>query len=278
VTPWLTEQDVEDAALDYFKALGYDCVHGAEIAPDGEHPERAIFADVVLVGRLERAVARLNRGMPQDALAEALRRVLRLDAPSLVANNEAFHDLLVNGVTVEIAGKSGEPVYPSIKLVDFDDPEANEFLVANQYTVREGKQARRPDMVVFVNGLPLAVFELKNASAENAGIDEAFRQIQTYKLKENIPTLFHYNSVLVTSDGLNARIGTVTAGKERFALWRTIEGEKEAPKTDLQLETLIRGVFEKSGSWNWSGPSPSLSTRMTVTLPRRSLATTSSTQ
>lgn len=245
MTSWLSEQDVEDAALGYFQELGYNYAHGSVIAPDGGQPERKTFADVVLVGRLERAVEKLNPELPQDALAEAVRRVLRLDSPSLVGNNEAFHDLLVGGVTVEIAGKDGEPVYPIVRLVDFDDPEANEFLVVNQYTVKEGKQARRPDVVVFVNGLPLGVFELKSAADEHAGIDEAYRQFQTYKRKDGIPSLFHYNSVLVTSDGLNARIGSVTSGKERFARWRTIEGEQEAPATELELEVLIKGVFEK---------------------------------
>ncbi len=245
MTAWLTEQVVEDAAIGYFKGLGYDYVHGAEIAPDGDSPERETFADIVLVGRLKRAVEKLNPGIPHDALAEAVRRVLRLDAPSLIANNEAFHDLLVGGVTVEISGKHGEPVYPRLMLVDFDDPEANEFLVVNQYSVREGKITRRPDMVVFVNGLPLAVFELKNATNENTGVADAHQQLQTYKLKDNIPSLFHYNAVLVTSDGTNARIGTVTAGLERFARWRTIEGDKKASSKALELDVLVRGVFQK---------------------------------
>ena len=245
MSKWLTEQDVEDAALRYFRELGYEYVHGGEIAPDGERPERETFAEVLLIGRLKDAVARLNPGIPVDALAEAIRRVRRLDAPSLVGNNEAFHDLLVQGVTVEIAGPTGEPVYPCIKLVDFEHPEKNEFLAVNQYTVKESKQARRPDIVIFVNGIPIGLFELKNAGSENAGIDEAYQQIQTYKLADNIPTLFHYNEVLVTSDGISARIGSVTAGKERFARWRTIEGEGEARTSDLELEVLVKGVFEK---------------------------------
>jgi type I restriction enzyme R subunit len=245
VSPWLTEKDVEDAAIGYFKDLGYDYVHGARIAPDGHQPERETFADVLLVERLEEAVARINPKLPHEALAEAVRKVIRLDAPSLVANNEAFHDLLVQGVTVEIGGKDGETIYPVVKLVDFDEPDANEFLVVNQFVVKEGKQARIPDMVVFVNGLPLAVFELKNAGSENAGIDKAYQQLQTYKRKDNIPTLFHYNEVLVISDGLNARLGTITSGQERFARWRTIDGEKEAPATTLELEVLIRGIFDK---------------------------------
>jgi type I restriction enzyme, R subunit len=245
VSKWLTEQDVEDITLGYFRELGYDYVHGGEIAPDGERPERDTFAEVLLYGRLKDAVARLNPGLPAGALAEAVRRVRRLDATTLVSNNEAFHDLLVQGVTVEIAGPSGEPIYPNIKLVDFDHAEKNEFLAVNQYTVKESKQARRPDIVIFVNGIPLGLFELKNAAADNAGLDEAYQQIQTYKLPDNIPTLFHYNSVLVTSDGISARIGSVTAGKERFARWRTIEGEGEARTTDLELEVLVKGVFEK---------------------------------
>jgi type I restriction enzyme R subunit len=245
MTSWLTEQDVEDATIGYFRALGYEYVHGAEIAPDGERPERASFAEVLLLGRLEAAVFRLNPGLPNDALHEAIRRVRRLDGPTIIANNEAFHDLLVQGVTVEIAGKDGEPVYPRIKLVDFERPEANEFLVVNQYTIKESKQARRPDVLVFVNGLPLALFELKNASAENAGVDEAYLQIQTYKLADNIPSVFHYNAAIVISDGLNARIGSITSGKERYAHWRTVEGEHEAKATELELEVLVRGVFDK---------------------------------
>lgn len=144
MTAWLTEQHVEDAALGYFRELGYDYVHGAEIAPDGERPERKTFAEVLLLGRLEEAVAKLNEGIPQDAQAEAIRQVQRLDAPGIVANNEAFHRLLVEGIAVEICGRNGELIYPRVKLVDFDDPEANEFLVVNQYTVKESKQARRP--------------------------------------------------------------------------------------------------------------------------------------
>lgn len=245
MSKWLTEQDVEDAALAYFRDLGYEYIHGGVMAPDGERPERKTYAEVILLDRLRRAVERLNPGLPHDALAEAIRRALRLDAPSLIGNNEAFHHLVVQGVTVEIAGKDGEPVYPCVKLVDFDNFEANEFLVVNQYTVKESKQARRPDIVVFVNGIPLSIFELKNAGAENAGIDEAYLQIQTYKLAENIPSLFHYNAVVVLSDGLNARIGSVTSGKERYAHWRTIEGEREAHTGELELEVVVRGVFEK---------------------------------
>jgi len=246
MTAWLTEKDVEDAAITYFKDLDYEYVHGAKIAPDGHQPERETFSQVLLAERLEAAVARLNPGLPHDALAEAIRKVTRLDAPSLIANNESFHDLLVQGVTVEISGKDGEPVYPVVKLVDFNHPDANEFLVVNQYTVKEGKQARIPDLVVFVNGLPLAVFELKNAGNELAGINKAFQQLQTYMRKDNIPTLFHYNEVLVISDGINARLGTITSGQERFARWRTVEGETEAAPTTLALEVLIRGVFEKT--------------------------------
>jgi type I restriction enzyme R subunit len=242
---WLSEQDVENAAIGYFEALGYEYVHGSKLAPDGEAPERETYAQVLLVGRLEQAVARLNPRVPADARAEAVRRVRLLDEATLIGNNEAFHKLLVDGVSVEVATKDGEVRSTRVVLIDFENPTANEFLIVNQYTVKESKQARRPDLVVFVNGIPLAVFELKNASSENAGLGEAIQQLQTYKRKDNIPTLFHYNAVLVASDGLSARFGTLTAGKERFARWRTIDGDNEAPGTALELEVLIRGLFAR---------------------------------
>ena len=245
MTSWLNEQVVEDAAILYFRELGYDYVHGSDIEPEGKHPERESFAEVLLRGRFEEAIERINPGVPHDVLIEAIRVVQRLDAPSVVTNNEAFHKCLFEGVTIETCGKDGETANINVKLIDFDDPEANAFLVVNQFTVKESKQARRPDVVVFVNGIPLGVIELKNPGNENTGFSEAFHQLQTYKRKENIPTLFHYNALLMASDGGTARIGTITAGKERFARWRTIDGDGEAPKTQLELEVLIRGVFDK---------------------------------
>ena len=167
MSSWITEQVVEDAAIEYFRDLGYDYVHGADIEPDGKHAERESFAEVLLLGRLEEAIERINPGVPHDVLIEAIRTIQRLDAPSVVTNNEVFHKFLFEGVTVEASGKDGETLNITVNLIDFDDPESNEFLVVNQFTVKESKQARRPDIVVFVNGIPLGVIELQSSAQSN---------------------------------------------------------------------------------------------------------------
>ncbi|MDD4448291.1 MAG: type I restriction endonuclease subunit R, partial [Methanothrix sp.] len=239
----LTESEVESAALSWLSSLGYTSIFGPDIALDEPSAERESFQEVLLTRRLGDALRRLNLGIPADALEEVLRKVARPVSPSLIANNRAFHQMLVKGVDVEYQRKDGSIAGDLVRLVDFENPENNEFLAVNQFTVIEGQQNRRPDIVIFVNGLPLAVIELKNPADEDATIQTAFQQLQTYK--NDIPSLFTFNESLVISDGLEARLGTITADKERFMPWRTVDGEKIAPKSTPELETLINGVFEK---------------------------------
>jgi type I restriction enzyme R subunit len=239
----LNESVVEDAALAWCAELGYSIGHGPHIAPGEPDAERDSFGTVVLVARLRDAIRRLNPHMPNDAHEEALRKVLRIGTPSLTQTNRAFHQMLRDGVSVEYSRPDGSIAGDDAQLIDFGDVLANDWLVVNQFTVIEGQHNRRPDIVVFVNGLPLGLIELKNATDEDATIWSAYAQLQTYKAE--IPSLLQYNAVLVVSDGLQARIGSVTANQEWFKVWRTIDGEGHAPKTSLELEVLIRGVFER---------------------------------
>jgi len=239
----LNESTVEEAALSWFGELGYARGHGPEMAPGEEKAERKSFGDVVLVERLREAIHRLNSTIPQEAHEEALRKVLRVGTPSLVQTNRAFHKFLRDGVEVEYRRKDGSIAGDHVRLVDFDSPSRNDWLAVNQFTVIESQHNRRPDIVIFINGLPLGVIELKNAADEDATIWSAYAQLQTYKAE--IPSLLHYNAVLVVSDGLQARIGSLTANQEWFKVWRTIEGDGESPKTSLELEVMVRGVFEQ---------------------------------
>lgn len=237
-----TESEVEVAALEWFSILGYAVLSGPDIAPGEPAAERDGYDQVVLAGRLQEAIGRLNPEIPEGAREDALRKVLLPESPALVTNNRAFHRMLVDGVEVEYRvddGIRGD----TVRLVDFDDPEQNDWLVVNQFTVVEGQINRRPDVVVFVNGLPLAIIELKNAADENATIWTAWNQFQTYK--HQIPSLFTYNEALVISDGVEARVGTLTGDKEWFMPWRTVEGDELAPTAMPQLQVLIPGIFEK---------------------------------
>lgn len=240
---WLYESDVEEAALHYFHDLGWQVVNGPEIAPDGDAPERADYSAVLLLERLRRAVATLNPELGSSAVDEVVRKVQASTGPSLVAVNREIHRMVVDGVPVEIRRPDGSTGYVQARLIDFDDVEANDWLVANQYSVKDGDHVRRPDVVVFVNGIPLAVFELKNAADPQADIHQAFRQLQTYK--SQIPSLMRFAEVLVVSDGLVAQAGTITSGAERFMPWKTIEGETLAPEWMPQLEVLVRGMFDR---------------------------------
>ncbi|HPB30051.1 MAG TPA: type I restriction endonuclease subunit R, partial [Candidatus Sumerlaeota bacterium] len=238
-----TESVVEEAALEWLEGLDYTILSGLEIAPGETAAERENYGQVVLEGRLRQALRRLNPKVPADALEEALRKIARLEFPSAVKNNHALHRMLVDGVPVEMERAGGSRGYVPVWVVDFENPENNEFLAVNQFTVVEDRHERRPDIVLFVNGLPLAVIELKNAADENATIWSAFNQLQTYK--QQIPSLFAFNEAMVISDGVEARIGTLTADREWFMPWRTIEGEKVADKNMPQLQVVLEGVFEK---------------------------------
>ena len=239
----LTESGIEDFAIKLFERLGYDHIHAPNIAPDSDNPERNGYDDVLLMARLRNAVCRTNPGLPEAILEEALKQVSRIQSPELLSNNETFHRLLTEGITVshqQDGSERGERVW----LVDFDRPENNEFVVANQFTVIENHVNKRPDLVLFVNGLPLVVIELKNATDENATVKSAFQQLQTYKA--TIPGLFTYNGLLVISDGLEARAGSLSAGYSRFTTWKTTEGKREASKRVSPLQTLINGMLNKA--------------------------------
>jgi type I restriction enzyme, R subunit len=238
-----TESVVEEAALEWFEALGYAVVGGPSIAPGEAAAERRSFSDVVLEGRLRESLARLNPTVSAEGIEEAFRKLTRISSPQPLDANHELHHYLVNGVSVEYARPDGTIGYDPVRVLDYDAPEANDWLAVNQLTVVEGGHTRRPDVVVFVNGLPLAVIELKNAASENATIWNAFQQLQTYK--NELSSLFVFNELLVASDGIEARIGTLSSNRERFLPWRTIEGEALAPVSLSQLEVLIRGVFDK---------------------------------
>jgi len=237
------ESTVEEATLDWLAELGCAVLHGPDIAPGESAAERTEYGDVVLHGRLRSAIERNNPQLPESAVDEVVRKVTIAPTASLVQNNHAFHRLLVDGVDVEYHD-GDRIVHDKAWLVDFANPDNNDWLAVNQFTVIEGKHNRRPDVVVFVNGLPLAVVELKNPADENATILTAFRQLQTYKLQ--IPSLLNYNSLLIASDGVEARVGTLTADWERFMPWRTVDGSDVAPRGSLELETVVRGVFDRA--------------------------------
>jgi type I restriction enzyme R subunit len=242
-----SESIVEETCLTWFDSLKYQIAFGPDLAFDGAAAERENYQEVVLAGRLQDALHRLNQSLPPEVHQEALRQLTRPSQPSLLLNNHALHRLLVDGIPVDYKNQDGRLVSGRVQVLDFEDADNNDWLVVNQYTVeaayQNGKVNRRPDVVIFINGLPLAVIELKSATDENATIWSAFNQLQTYK--EQIPALFVYNEALIISDGLNARIGSLNAGKEWFLPWKTIEGETTAPASVTQIEVLLRGVFEK---------------------------------
>ena len=237
----LTESDIEQIALSYLQHLGYHYILGTNISPDGEQPERE-YTEVVLSARLRNAMDKLNPQLSQDAKEDALKKVLRTDSPNLLINNEKFHQYLTDGIEVEIrtdAGIRGEKVY----IVDFENPENNEFLAVNQFTVIEGNQNKRPDIILFINGLPLVVIELKNAVDENATLQSAYHQLQTYK--NTIPSLFTYNELLIISDGWDAKCGTLTGGFGRFMAWKTKDGKNDANPLQPQMEVMFNGMLNK---------------------------------
>jgi len=244
----LTENIIESFAIELFDKLGYEYIYAPDIAPDGDtsagsvSDKRETYEQVLLVDRLQKAVKRINYSMPADAQAEAIKEIQRIASPELLANNEAFHRLLTEGIPVskQVDGNErGDRVW----LIDFKNPYNNDFVVANQFTVIENNQNKRPDVILFVNGIPLVVIELKNAVDENATIHSAFRQIETYKTI--IPTLFTYNGFVVISDGLEAKAGSISAGLSRFMAWKSADGKAEASHLVSQLETLILGMLNK---------------------------------
>ena len=237
----ITENEIEAIALSYLQDLGYSYIMGTTLSPDGEHPERQ-YTDVVLVTRLRDAIDKLNPNVTQDAKEDALKKVLRTESPNALINNETFHKYLTEGVDVEVRtadGIRGEKVY----IVDFANAENNEFLAINQFTIIEGSQNKRPDLILFINGLPLVVIELKNAVDENATIKSAYNQLQTYK--QSIPSLFTYNELLIISDGWDALCGTITSDFGRFMSWKTKDGETEASHLEMQMHIMFNGMLNK---------------------------------
>lgn len=238
-----TESTVEDAALAWLEGIGWWVAHGPDIAPDMPAAERRDYGEAVLSQRLRDALARLNPDLPAEALEDAFRKLTRPEGADLIQRNRALHRLLVDGVTVEYRDAEGGIRGAQARVIDFDDTQANDWLAVNQFSVVENKHTRRPDVVLFINGLPLAIVELKNPADEDATIWTAFQQLQTYKAE--LPTLFAYNSLLLVSDGVEARVGTLTAGREWFKPWRTISGESLADSNLPELQVMIEGLCDK---------------------------------
>ena len=236
----LSENLIEQSAIEILQSLGWEYVHGAEIAPDGLYSERASYGDILLTGRLREALAIINPTLPADALEAAVQAVLRIASPELLRNNERFHRLLVEKVKVPYQENGFERSH-EVALVDFTHLERNRFLVVNQYTIIENNQHKRPDVLLFVNGIPIVVIELKNAASEQADIRSAFQQLQTYKA--TIPSLFTYNALCVISDGLECKAGSLSADLGRYMTWKTADGVREASRFQPQLETTLRGML-----------------------------------
>jgi len=238
----IDEDQVEQIAIDWFKGLGYDYLNGYDIAPDGDNPQRDNYQEVLLPERLKTALVKLNHSLPVSAIDEAIDSVRKHQHSSLIQNNRAFHQMLLEGIAVEIKtddGTKGERV----KLIDFHNKDNNDFLIVNQFTVKGNKGNRRPDVIVFINGLPVSVIELKNPADENADIFKAYNQLQTYK--DELEDLFVYNEALIISDGINARVGSLTATEEWYMYWRAIKDESDRPILEYELETLIKGFFDR---------------------------------
>lgn len=238
----ITENIIESFAIELLDKLGYEYIYAPDIAHDGENPERGSYEQVLLLKRLKNAVKRINHSIPADAQAEAIKEIQRIASPELLTNNETFHRLLTEGIPVS-KRVDGDDRGDRVWLIDFKNPHNNEFVVANQFTIIENGNNKRPDVILFVNGIPLVVIELKNAADENTTINSAFKQVETYKA--TIPSLFTYNGFVIISDGLEAKAGTISSGFSRFMSWKSADGKAEASHLVSQLETLIQGILNK---------------------------------
>jgi type I restriction enzyme R subunit len=238
----ITENTIEEFSIELLERLGYQYIYAPDIAHDGEKPERASYEEVLLIERLKNAIRRINPKVPIDSQDEAFKEIQRINSPELLANNESFHRMLTEGINVSYQ-KDGHDRGDLVWLIDFINPENNEFIVANQFTVIENGNNKRPDVILFVNGIPLVVIELKNPADENATVKSAFKQLQTYK--QIIPSLFTYNGFMIVSDGLEAKAGTLSSGFTRFMAWKSADGKEEASNLVSQLETLINGMLNK---------------------------------
>ena len=213
------EDHLEEAAIEILKELGYSYAFGPDITYDGYSPERNNYKDVILEQRVKDALFNINRNLPEEALDEAYKKIINFNSPILIENNKEFHKLLIEGIDVSFI-KDGESKTEKAYIIDFENKNKNDFLAVNQFTIVE-KEERRPDIIIFINGIPLVVVELKSATDENVGIEEAYNQIQTYK--NDIQSLFNYNAFCILSDGINAKAGTITSNEERFMNWRSID-------------------------------------------------------
>lgn len=238
----ITENIIEAFAIELLDKLGYEYIYAPDIAPDSENPERNSYEEVLLVNRLQNAVKKINHTIPANAQAEAIKEIQRIASPELLTNNETFHRLLTEGIPVS-KRVDGDDRGDRVWLIDFKNPHNNEFVVANQFTIIENGNNKRPDVILFVNGIPLMVIELKNAADENTTINSAFKQVETYKAI--IPSLFTYNGFVVISDGLEAKAGSISSGFSRFMSWKSADGKAEASHLVSQLETLIHGMLNK---------------------------------
>lgn len=237
-----TETKLEQETLTWLTEIGYTPIYGPNIALDGNTPERNNYQDILLTNRLKKAIQKLNPDIPAAAREDALQQVCNLNTPILISANRRFHQFLVNGIPVEYQ-KEGETRGDFVRLIDFENPSNNEWLAINQFSIKGEKHTRRPDIILFINGLPLVFIELKNSADLNADIGKAFNQIQTYK--EQIPDIFQYNEILIISDGTEARMGSLSANMERFMSWRTIDGITLDPLGEFsELETLTRGILD----------------------------------
>ena len=237
----ITEDIIEKSAIEILQSQGWEYANGKEISPEGLYCERENFSQIILTNRLRKAISKINPHIPKDAQETAIQKILRIYSPVLIHNNEEFHKLLVEKVKVPYQQNGYERSH-EVALIDFENISNNEFLVVNQYTIIEKNQNKRPDVLLFVNGIPLVVIELKNATDENTTILSAFKQIQTYKAI--IPSLFTYNSICIISDGLECKAGSVSADLNRFMTWKTSDGLKEASRFKPQLETMFEGMLK----------------------------------
>ncbi len=235
----MNEDQIEQFILETLRGMNWQILHGPDIGPDG-NSERD-YRDTVLNERLKAALLKLNPSIPQPALDEAFKKIVRIDEPTLLENNQALHKLIVDGVPVQYRNASGDIKHDQAQIIDFEHPTQNEFVAVNQLTILQGDYNRRPDVVLFVNGLPLVLMELKNAADSKADLQSAYRQIQTYK--SEISDFFRFNELCIISDGLESEMGTVTSSLERMMPWKTVDGEKEVGRVPM-LDVLVRGVCD----------------------------------
>ncbi|MBU0923465.1 DEAD/DEAH box helicase, partial [bacterium] len=236
------EDNLEKAVIEIFQhELEYEYQNGVDISCEGINAERSDYSSVILENRFFQSLKKINPHIPSDTLEDILRQILNLNSPLLIENNKTFHHYLTDGIDVVYKDNEGIDKGDKVYLFDFKNSSNNDFLISNQFTIKEHDE-RRPDLIIFINGLPLVVFELKSLSNEKIGLTQAYNQLQTYKNK--IPTLFNTNAFMVISDGINAKVGTLSSNLERFSAWKSIDGKKL--DSHIQIETMILGMFEKN--------------------------------